>query len=30
MGFEYAYTNPAKLLKDKDMAEWIYGLLTLF
>lgn len=30
MGFEYAYTNPAKLMKDKDMAEWIFGLLTLF
>lgn len=30
MGFEYAYTNPAKLMKDKDMAEWIYGILTLF
>ena len=30
MGFEYAYTNPAKLLKDEDMAEWIYGLLTLY
>ena len=30
MGFEYAFTNPKKLMTDKDMAEWIYGILTLF
>ena len=29
MGFQYAYTEPATLLKDEDMAEWIYGLLAL-
>lgn len=29
MGFQYAYTEPATLLKDKDMADWIYGLLAL-
>lgn len=29
MGFEYAYTNPMELMKDPDMAEWIFGLLTL-
>ena len=28
MGFEYAYCNPIKLSQDKDMEEWIYGLLT--
>lgn len=30
MGFESAYTNPEYLLQDEDMAEWIYGLLTIF
>ena len=30
MGFESAYTNPAYLLQDEDMAEWIYGLLAIF
>ena len=29
MGFEYAFTDPDKLMKDPDMAEWIYGLLVL-
>lgn len=29
MGFEYAYTNPMKLAKDKDMQAWIYGILAL-
>lgn len=29
MGFQYAFTDPTKLLSDPDMAEWIYGLLTL-
>ena len=29
MGFEHAYTNPAFLLQDDDMAEWIFGLLAL-
>lgn len=29
MGFELGYTRPAQLLKDEDMAEWIYGILTL-
>lgn len=29
MGFELAYTNPIKLLKDEDMAAWIYGMLLL-
>lgn len=29
MGFEYGYTNPAHLMKDADMANWIYGILTL-
>jgi len=27
MGFEYAYTDPAKLAKDPDMQQWIYGIL---
>jgi SPP1 gp7 family putative phage head morphogenesis protein len=30
MGFEYGYTDPAHLMKDADMANWIYGILTLF
>lgn len=30
MGFEYAFTNPKKLMADKDMAEWIYGILMLY
>lgn len=29
MGFQYAYTDPDKLAKDKDMQQWIYGLLLL-
>ena len=29
MGFEYGYTNPAHLMKDPDMANWIYGILSL-
>ena len=29
MGFQLAYTDPQRLLKDPDMAEWIFGLLTL-
>ena len=29
MGFEYLYTNPAHLMKDPDMADWIYGILAL-
>jgi len=29
MGFEMAYTDPLELAKDKDMAEWIFGLLAL-
>lgn len=29
MGFEDAYMNPANLAKDRDMQEWIYGLLLL-
>lgn len=29
MGFELAYTDPLELAKDKDMAEWIFGLLAL-
>ena len=28
MGFEYAYCDPTKLAQDKDMEEWIYGLLA--
>ena len=27
MGFEYAYTDPRHLAQDKDMQEWILGLL---
>lgn len=27
MGFEYAYTDPARLAKDPDMQEWILGML---
>ncbi len=30
MGFDYAYTNPTKLLEDEDFAQFIYGLLSLF
>ena len=30
MGFEWGYTNPARLMEDEDMAEWIYGLLALY
>ncbi len=29
MGFQWAYTNPAFLLQDEDMAQWIYGLLAI-
>lgn len=29
MGFEYGYTEPLTLLKDRDMAEFIYGLLVM-
>lgn len=29
MGFELGYTDPLALLKDKDMAEFIYGILSL-
>lgn len=29
MGFELGYTDPLTLLKDKDMAEFIYGILSL-
>lgn len=30
MGFELGYTDPAALLADADMAEWIYGLLSVY
>ena len=30
MGFEYAYTNPTKLLQDEDFAQFIYGILSLY
>lgn len=29
MGFEYAYTDPIHLAKDRDMQTWIYGILAL-
>ena len=29
MGFQYAYTDPLKLMKDEDMAEWVLGILAL-
>lgn len=29
MGFQYAYTDPEKLMKDPDMADWILGMLSL-
>ena len=29
MGFEYAYTDPLKLMKDPDMQQWIFGLLSV-
>lgn len=29
MGFDYAYTNPTKLWKDEDFAQFIYGILSL-
>lgn len=29
MGFQLAYTDPDRLLADPDMAEWIFGLLTI-
>ena len=29
MGFELGFTDPLRLLKDKDMAEFIYGLLLM-
>lgn len=28
MGFQHAYTNPAKLSEDEDMEQWVYGLLA--
>ena len=30
MGFEYGYSDPAHLMKDPDMANWIYGILSLY
>lgn len=30
MGFEYAYTNPTKLLADEDFAQFVYGILALY
>lgn len=29
MGFQWAYTDPLKLMQDKDMAEWIFGILAI-
>lgn len=29
MGFEYAYTDPRRLAKDRDMQEWIHGMLCI-
>lgn len=29
MGFQYAYTDPVQLAKDKDMQTWILGLLSI-
>lgn len=29
MGFQMAYQEPVRLAKDKDMQEWIYGILCL-
>lgn len=29
MGFQYAFTDPMRLMADTDMAEWIYGILAL-
>lgn len=29
MGFQLAYVNPVKLWEDEDMAQWIYGILSL-
>lgn len=29
MGFEYGYADPAYLMQDSDMANWIYGILSL-
>lgn len=29
MGFEYAYTHPELLAKDKDMEQWILGMLAV-
>ena len=29
MGFELVYTNPLALRKDKEMLEWIYGILCI-
>lgn len=29
MGFQYAYADPTKLWEDEDMAQWIYGILSL-
>lgn len=30
MGFEWAFNEPQTLLKDKDMADWVFGLLSLY
>ncbi|MCZ9313167.1 MAG: minor capsid protein [Methanocorpusculum sp.] len=30
MGFEYAYTNPTRLIQDEDFAQFIYGILSLY
>lgn len=29
MGFQFAYCEPENLMDDPDMAQWIYGILTL-
>ena len=29
MGFQYGYLEPTHLMKDSDMANWIYGILSL-
>lgn len=30
MGFQYAFCEPDLLVKDADMAEWIFGLLSIY
>lgn len=30
MGFEYAYTDPTKLIEDEEFADFIFGLLAMF